>query len=364
MKTLRSAAVLQVFLWTAVPLFAQDLRCRTETEVESGGALGVMMRFVPGGGGSQETTILKGARMRTDSGERSSLIYDVAAGRMTNLDHDSRTYMAFDMADLGAVMEQMNPAMQASPGSAAVPVEDRQTGARESVELDVSTDVTGERRTIHGLEARRVFLTLEFEGQVLEPQEQGGAGEVKDAGTVVLLTDMWISEPFPEMQAFADAQREGARDLLESARGSGPALGQLLASNPDLGVAMERQAEELAELEGMTLESVGYLVTVPPGRSFDRDAALARAQESLGSQVGGGAAQGAGDQARQAVGRALGGLFGRGQPEPEPEPAELEQSVLFRVRTQVIEVERGSFPDALFEVPGGYTERPLPQIGG
>ncbi len=50
--------------------------------------------------------------------------------------------------------------------------------------------------------------------------------------------------------------------------------------------------------------------------------------------------------------------------EPEPEPAELEQSVLFRVRTQVTEVERGSFPGALFEVPEGYTERPLPQIGG
>ncbi|MHC4924955.1 MAG: hypothetical protein ACYTG4_12920 [Planctomycetota bacterium] len=360
MKTRRAIVALIAVLVTATPVVAQDLRYRTETDVEFGGALGLLASFVPGGGGSVETTTVKGARVRTDQAESSSVIQDVGASRMISLDHDARTFTVFGLEDLSAMMERMGTEMQAGARSAEVPMRDPDTGAQGNVDVRAETDATGERRTINGLEARRVLLTVEFEGQILVPQNQGGSGDMQEAGTVVLLTDMWISESFPEMCALAEARQAAAQELLESARGSAQAMTQLFASNPDLQEAMERQAEELAALDGVTMESVSYMVTVPPGKQFDRDAALAFETESLGSQVAGAAAQSAVDQARQAVGGRLGGLFGGGRREPEPE---LVQTVLFRTRTRITDVERGSFPGDFFEVPEGYTERPLPTIG-
>ena len=359
-----STAMVALALAAASPLGAQDLRYVTETDLEFGGSLGVMMRLIPGGGAVRETTTIKGARLRTDAGEDYSVIQDLGAGRLTSLYHDPKTYTVFGYEDIAAMLQRMSTEMQAGAESAVVPVQDQETGAEGNVEIRVSTDPTNERKTIHGLDARRVFVTVEFEGEVMVPEDQGGTGEMEEAGTVVLLTDLWLAEPFPEVRALESAQRERAAELAEAARGSGAAMGQVLASNPNLKVAMERQAEELQELNGVAIESIGYLVGVPPGKEFDREAALAFAQESLGGQVARGAARAAADQARSAVSGALGGLagrFGRGRQEPEPEQEELRQAVLFRVRTRVTEVERGSFSESLFEVPSGYTEQPLQQ---
>ena len=362
MKTLRTTLVVLALLGTTSPLLAQDLRYRTETDVEFGGALGVMMRLVPGGGGTRETTVIKGARMRTDSGDDFSVIQDVGAGRMTSLDHEAKTYTVFGFDDITAMMQQMSTNMQAGAEQTRVPVRDQETGAEGTVDIRVSTDPTNERKSIHGLDARRVFLTVEFEGEVMVPEDQGGTGEMEEAGTVVLLADMWLAEPFPEVRALAEAQQEQAQELAEAARGSGQAMGQLLASNPNLKVAMERQAEELQELDGVAIESYSYLVAVPPGKDFDRAAALAFAQESLGGQVARGAARAAADQARSAISGAL-GRFGRGrQQDPEPEQEELKQGVLFRIRTRITEVDRGSFSESLFEIPSGYREQPLPPM--
>jgi hypothetical protein len=360
MKTL-STALVALALAAASPLSAQDLRYVTETDLEFGGSLGVMMRLIPGGGATRETTTIKGARMRTDSGDDYSIIQDVGAGRLTSLYHEPKTYTTFGYQDIAAMMQQMSAQMQAGRESAVVPVQDRETGAEGNVEIRVSTDPTNERKNIHGLDARRVFLTIEFEGEVMVPEDQGGTGEMEEAGTVVLFTDMWLAEPFPEVRALAEAQLEQAEELAEATRDAGAAMGQLLASNPNLRVAMERQAEELQELNGVAIETYSYLVGVAPGKEFDRGKALAFAQESLGGQVARGAARAAVDQARNAVSGAL-GRFGRRQQEPEPQQQEQpDQAVLFRVRTRVTEVERGSFSESIFEVPSGYREQPLPQ---
>jgi hypothetical protein len=362
MRTIRAMLLAAIaLLWTASPLFAQDLRYETETDIEFGGPLGVMMRLMPGGGATREITTVKGSRMRIDSGEDYSFIQDLGAGRLTNLDHDARTYTTFGFEDITAMVQQMSTDMQAGTQNATYAGRDS-TGAEATVDIRVTTEPTNERRNIQGLDARRVFLTIEFEGEVMVPQDQGGTGEMEEAGTVVLFTDMWMADQFPEVQAMAEAQREQAQELAEAGRGAGAAMGQLLAANPNLKVAMEEQAEELQGLDGIAVETATYLVGVPPGKRFDRAKALAFANESLGSQAARGARNAAVDGARSAISGAL-GRFGRRnndpEPAPEPRPEDMEQGVLFRVRNRITEVERGSFSESLFEIPSGYREQPL-----
>jgi hypothetical protein len=362
MRTVRRlpALLALVVLAPAAPAAAQDLRYTSETDIEFGGALGAMMRFAPGGP-MREVTSVKGARMRVDAGEDQSVINDVAEARFTSLDHRGKTFMSFTMDQMAAAVQQMQ--VQTSRESATIPVYDSATGARGNVEITVDVDDPGERKTIQGMEARRIFMTLSFDGELMVPKEEGGSGEMEDVGTIVLFNDVWLAEGFPEMRALAEAQQENAKELMQSMRSSGGGMSQVLASNPDLATAMERQADELGKLEGIAVESAMYMVGVPPDQEFDRAKALAFATQSLGSQAAGAARNAAVSEARQAASRALGGIFGRRREEPrEEEQKPVEQAVVFRVRNRITGVERTSIPDSAFEVPAGYTERQLERV--
>lgn len=371
----RAASVAMAAALLAAPAGAQELSYTTVSEVEFGGAFGQMMSLFGGDAmRSSETTSIRGQRMRVDS-EGHSTVMDFSGGRFVSLDHEAREYTVFDFDALAGALGQTTVAPEGGETRFRVRPDDseRQPGDPEEVTVDVAVDVepTDERRTIGGLEARRVFMTVSFEGEAVP------AGETRseEAGTLVILTDMWLSEEeFPEMAALYASQAEAGRDMVGANPGLGAALAQVYGANPDVAVAMERQAEELEQLQGMSLASVTYLVGVPPGMDFEREAALAFAEESLSSQVAGSAAGAAADaaaeQAKAAVSRLggrLGGLFGGGDEEPEEEePAEPEpaQSVLFRIRTEVTDVSRDGLDDGFFEVPADYTERPLPPMGG
>ncbi len=367
-RTLRTALPLLLATALARPLSAQDLRYTTASEVEFGGAFGPVMRLLAKSAlRTTETTSIHGARMRVDA-EGTSSILDFGGHRLVSLDHNARQYSVFDLDGVPAAVREM--ALQGGGGETRVRVRpdaaERQPGDPEEVDVDVkaSVDQTGERRTIDGLDARRVFLTLSFEGSAV-PE---GETKPEEAGTLVILTDLWLSEkPFPEVAALEKAQADWGRELAASSPDMGEALSQVYASNPDVEVAMERRGQQLEALHGMALSSVTYLVAVPPGKDFDRDAALAFAEKSLASQAAAGAAgaakNAAEEKAKEAVGKLggrLGGLMGRGKKkEPEPQPAaDAVQSVLFRIRSEITDVQRAALDDALFEVPKGYSERP------
>ncbi|MFH1764463.1 MAG: quinolinate synthase NadA, partial [Gemmatimonadota bacterium] len=71
---------------------AQDVSYTTAAKVEFGGGLGTLMRMVPGAQDEQRvTTHLKGALMRTDTDESSSII-NAAEGRFTEIEHPGKTF--------------------------------------------------------------------------------------------------------------------------------------------------------------------------------------------------------------------------------------------------------------------------------
>ncbi len=339
------------------------------SRVEFAGAIGTMMGAFGGGDPTESETWMQGGTIRTDDGATST-VTNLLEGWYLMIDHDTRSYFRTTFADMMAFADSATAAaagqMPATQPSAAGDAEDPGVEA----EFSFDADRTGERKSIGGYEAERVILTMNVE---FSAEDEEGA--MQEAGDMVMVTELWITDSFPSAdaelaEAFADLDEEWLEGMNE--RGTG-AMDQIMATNPQLGTAMQRMQEEMDGLDGTTLESTAYVVLLAPGNELDRDAVFALSgqplSEGLGSVAGraaGSAAQDAAvDAARSAAGR-LGGLFGRKKSEPE-EPAEPEmptQSVMARITTMVTSIEAGPFDAQVFQVDPSYTERPAPWAGG
>ena len=340
-------AVLLLAALAAPPASAQDVTYKTRSSISMGGAMDALMGMAArmGGGSTEtvETQYIKPGKMRTDVMESSSIV-DLEGRRYISVDHNNRTYtvVSFDSVTAMAqsMSQQMNQAGQAPRQPTSPPTDQPQM----EYSFDVSVDRAGERQSIAGYQAERVFVTVEMEGREAGTQDQDGQG-----GRIVMLTDMWVSPDAPGYEAFASNQSDQAQAMAGATRDMSSAMGAMFAQNPNQRAAMERAAEEMKKVEGMPLKTTTHMVMVPLDQEFDRDAALAPpAPKQEGSGVS------AGDVARSA----LGGLFGRGrQPEPEPEPAAdgPTQLTVMRVEQEVIEISTAAIPDSTFEVPQGYT---------
>ena len=348
-------SVVLLLLLATVPARAQDVSYTTVTRAEFGGALGSMMSMV---GGAQdptrETTHLKGALMRTDEGD-SSTIMDMGDGRFTTLDHQAKTFYTFTFGDMAAQMQgaqaQMEAAREEQPADQPAP--------EVEFETKLTVDRTGRTQRMDGYSAEQVLMIIEIVPKVA-PEE---GAEKEAAGTMVLFSDIWMSTDFPGYEAYKKASEEFAQEAASNMdmQATGGALQQAFASDPRMKEAFEKSAEEMKGLEGLAVKTVSSFYMVPPGAAFDREAALASADQPLaqGPDLGGAAAAGAQEAARSAVRNLTGGLFGRRrqqeQPEEEAAPAQA-QSAITRVTTTIEDVKSGSLPDDLFKVPPGYTE--------
>jgi hypothetical protein len=329
---------------TTQPGGAQDVRYETVTRVELAGAAGTAMRLAARlGGGSMETvetTYISGRRMRSDQ-DRQSTILDLEDGRMTYLDHESRTYWSYTFEEMLEAMRR-GAADVAATGDAAR----RETGdADAEVHLDfrISVDAAGRER-IGGYNADRFFVTMAAEGQAAP--EPGHAME--QAGTFVVLTEILSSTDAPAFaatRAFTDAS---AGDIAASASALMDGIAAALADDPRMKVAFEQAASEAQKIDGMAMRTVTRFVTVPPGLEFDRQAAVE-------VQSGGGVAAAAGRAA-------LGGLRARaaaaaGRQQAEPEPGEtLRQATILTVTSEVRNMTTTRVDPGIFEIPAGYRQ--------
>lgn len=356
------------------PVQAQDLTYTTVTKAEFGGAMGRMMKLVPGADTDvRETVWISGPRMRTDT-EGWSTITDWEGRRWLSLDHQARTYTEIDMSDWETGMEQVSQAVQANAEQAGA-----ESGARRGevggdaathrLEIDLSTERTGDKRTISGFDAERVFVTLEMRAENLEVADDPEHPEMKE-GVMVLLTELWLTDE--NLMAVPDElDMDDYREMTAGAMESWAAMEQVYANDPELQVAFDRSRAALDDLQGTAIESTLFWVIVPPDKDFDREAALADRDRSLADDVAAAAAESAKESAKESVkkglGRLGGGLFGgkkeeEKEPEPEEEP-ELVQQTFMRIKTLLESVERSSIPADRFQVPEGYTRVELGATG-
>jgi hypothetical protein len=367
---------------------AQGAHYTTTTRLELAGAMGTMMGALSDNEPTVSETWVQDGMMRTDDGSTSTIV-NLVEGTLLVIDHESRTFFRTSFAEMMAASQQ---AMDQVGAAATAPEDPAAASGQEAaesptLEADYSFDMdrTGERRTVGEYDAERVIVTMEIDFEA-----ESEDGERVEALDMVMINDMWVSSDFPSAETImAEAAMEGGMAWAGemSAAGAG-GFDEIMAANPRMGAAMERMAEEMDGLEGTTIESRAYVVTVAPGQELDRDAVLALndqpLSEGLGSVLGdaaGDAAENAArdaardraaEAARGAMGR-LGGLLGRrnNDEEEKEDEEELErrmqlraQTVLSRITTTLTSVEMGPFPAEVFQPDPDYTERRPEWLGG
>jgi hypothetical protein len=339
----------------------QDLTYTTMTRAEFAGALGTLMRLVPGAQDpSREMVYMKGALMRIDE-EKTSTIMDLAEGRFTHLDHEQKAFYTFTMAELQAEMAA------AVEGLELEQPEDVPAGEDPEVTFDVrlSTERTGRRMSFDGYSAEQVLMVVEVVPRSTDPAEAQ-----EEAGSMVLFNELWLSSDFPGLAAIQEAQAKAAQEMMEEIQaGVAGALQQAFASDPRMQEAFERSAQEMEELDGLAVRTISSFVLLAPGVELDRDVILASVDQPLSSGAGdvmaGAAAAGAREAARGAVRGLTRGILGRRQEEPEPEQPQAgpAQTIVMRTTSVVEDVGTAALSPDLFKPPTDYIERKPDWVG-
>jgi hypothetical protein len=338
----------------------QDLAYTSVTRGEFAGALGTLMRLVPGAQDpTRETTYMKGSLLRTDEGEHSTIM-DLAEGRFTHLDHKAKTFYTFTFAELQAEMAAALEGLELEQPEEA-PAEEPEV----TFDVRLSTERTGRRTTFDGYSAEQVLMIVE-----VVPRSTDPAAAQEDAGSMVLFNEVWLSTDFPGLAAIRDAQAKAAAEMFESVQaGLASALQQAFAQDPRMQEAFEKSAQEMEDLDGLAVKTISSFVLLSPGMELDRGAILAAADQPLASGAGevlaGAAAAGAQEAARSAVRGLTRGVLGRRQEEPaaaQPE-ARPSQSIVMRTTSVVEDVRTGPLSPDLFRPPADYAERKPEWVG-
>lgn len=369
LATLILGAALVIFASPVITtdVAAQDLKYTTTTSIELPGRVGTALRWAQriAGGSSEtvETVYLKDRRMRTDDGS-SSVIMDLADGRMVFLDHDRKSYSVLTFADAAEMTEEMMVDAQAALDEARRDAEDAREEAGRSLEeegvevrYDVRVDRTGETKTIRGHRAERIFLIMAAEGSRVAQTEE----EEDFEGSLVLATEMWMTNDasgelaalFSFYEQSAEAMSEHMQTFASSSQAFSEGLAGAFASDPQMREMTERAAEEMAQMDGVSLVSTMKMVLVPGGMTFD--SRMAFDGETEREEVS--TTQRAGRLARGLVRSRL-GRGGNNDADEEEEKAPAQRTMM-TIKTEITDVQRAALDAALFEIPQDYAETTL-----
>jgi hypothetical protein len=331
------------------PALAQDVQYETVTRMSVPGAAGTAMRVAARLSGAPletvEKTFISGNRMRTDT-DGSSTIIDLDAATVTFLDHQRRTFTTVSFDEMAAAARQAAHEVEAAAMEAR---EGRREAGPDHADVRLTfrlnVDNPGERDRLHGYTAERFFVTMEAEGEA--PVDEGEDPE--EAGTFVVLSDLWVSTEVPAYAAQRTFGEASAQTHAAAASSLADALTAALAEDPEMKVAFEQAAAEAARLEGMPLRSTMTFVAVPVGMAFDREAAInPEAGTGVAAAVGRAALGGLRQRAAAAVGR---------QAEQRDEQHETaRQRTLLTVTSEVRNLSTSPLPAGTFAIPSGYSE--------
>lgn len=353
------------------PLTAQtphDVTVHRMWSFELGGALGTMMRLMPGMDESwEEVTYIHGeeAIVRTDA-KGSSTIINYETGEMIVEDHDDESFFRFAFSDAIDALPTALSAQQAEMDEAMADVEAQDADVEYEVSLKVERP--GDTKVVNDVEltlVRMIVTAKPVKAKDVDPEQ---------LPTNVLISDSWMAVEAPGADAFQRIAEAAMGQLMDSgARDAAGGLSQVFAMNNALSASYDELAEEMEGFEGFPYETVTVFVNLMPGVELDIEAAmtadLAGPDVDLGAIAREAAAEGAKDAlkdaARSRMGR-LGGMFGRRNEEPEEEEAEEEaaptptQIVVLRMFDRTGEVVIGPVEGAWTEPNPEYEEKENP----
>jgi hypothetical protein len=309
-----------------------------ETTQITGGALFSMMRMMgPFARRAREpivsTHLIKGNRMATVTKNHISVV-DLDQETITNIDLDRQTYSVMTFAEMKQVMENAAQSMQQRTG--------KDSGdPNVDANFKVSAKATGQDRSIQGLDAKEIIISMEMEGTNTKTGESGALN---------ISTDTWLASVpgYDEVKAFHRKMAE------KMGYGFGSSMPQMGMSRPDVSKGFEEVAKEMAKLDGVPVESTIKMT----GSGTGSDSSQASDQRSQQQ------AEAPPDNPAAALGR-LAGFGGFGRRKKKDEAAKQDQSQqdaasssasLIEMTTQLTNYASGAVDASKFEIPAGFKQ--------
>lgn len=345
MRLLVAAAILPGF-FGAVQSARGDFQYQSTSRM-TGGALIQMLRFVPGTGALKEpqvsTVAVRNNRLVRKS-KRQAEIIDLDRRTITTVDFEKRSYTEMTFEQMKQRLDQM---------SAGVSQKQPEQPKDQKVNLDLDADVksTGQTRTINGMDAHQVVITMTM--SATDPQS-GQAGAMK------MNSELWLAKDIPG----ADEMREFYKRMAKELDWAPTGLGNLM-NRPDINKAMAKMMAEGEKMDGTTIEQVMRISgSAPAGPAGDQTAAQqtqpAPARPSLSDALGG------------ALGSKLGGLGGFGRkkkqdsdattsPAPEASASGQASGILIEMTVDSTGFSTSGVDEALFAIPANFKKVELAQ---
>jgi len=310
---------------------AQDVRYRTtsKTKLEILSFLGGLSDVE-----SKQEVSIKGNKMRSDDKNTSSII-DLDGERMINIDHKKKEYTIMTFAQLAEMMQSLEQRMQGQ----TAPSSDASDAPQYDVSFDLDLRDTGNSQKIDGYTANEKILILETR---FTPKD--ASADTLPSGSFYAVTDMWMADDIPEMEPALSFQKRMAEVMQSNLRQTdlAGAMNQMLKSYPQVGAALEKSKEEMANMEGFPLISKMYMITVPADAELDLELALGeKKEEKKGGGFGG---------LMKNLAKAKG--IGSGD-EDDSSPT---QKTLMSVTSTTDSISDKSRDASYFEPPAGYKE--------
>jgi hypothetical protein len=223
--------------------------------------------------------------------------------------------------------------------------------------------VTGASREILGLTANEMKMEMEFQSDDPKVKQQ------MQSGSMIYNSDAWMAPSVPGYDELHSFYLKMAKELdwLPSTMMGG--MGSMKMANPQMGSGMDEFRKKALKVKGMPLlQTLSITMAgsgVPPQ---GQGAQTSQTQPATQQQPPPSQDSSIPTNPKDAVGKALGGMFGHKkkqdqQPSTSPDastgtsaPPAGSSNSLMDVTVQVTSFSNDSLDSSLFDVPAGYTQ--------
>ena len=298
------------------------------------------------------TTIVKGNRMARITKDNINIV-DLDKETITEIDTAKKTYSVVTFAQMKQAMED---AMARAQDARNQRVKHAADNPNVEASFKVAAKTTGQTKTVSGLEAQEVVLTMTMEATNTDTAQSGALN---------IVTDSWMANVagYDEVKQFQRKMGEKMGYLFGSGMAS---LGQM---RPETLKGFEEVSKEMAKAEGVPVESTMKMGAQATGT--DSNAAPSGASQPCPAQTQ--QQQPRPDVGAAAAGAALSrlGLGGLGRSRnknnDQPQQAgsgqcQAQTGSLIEMTTQLSGFSSGPADASKFEVPAGYKQVDNPTL--
>lgn len=303
-----------------------------ETTQMTGGALVKILRL--GGPFTRKarepivsTVLIKGNRMAT-LGKDNSTIIDLDKETITEINLSKKTYSVLTFAQMRQAMDEAMARAQAEQRKRKAEPQGSQPNV--DAKFKVSAKATGKTKSVQGLNARQMVITMDLEAT---DKDTG------NSGSMTVIDDAWMANVpgYEQVKAFHQKMAQ------KMAREFQPELSRMAMSDPRMMQGMAESAKELSKVSGVPVETVMKMGTDITADTTDANS---------GKQ---------GPSVRDAITSSL--PFGRKKKDPEPEEKPSQKNdqkqgpaLLLEMTTDMTGFSTTAVDTSKFDVPAGFKQ--------